>query len=297
MLSTLALKRAGPKALNSVRLVSITPQRHSAVPAVSSTYEPAVYESRYKEDYPSSSNIPLTVEERVQYWKKANDTFFGPDRDLKNFPHPEYKKVVTEEYNFGFIPTRWFKCLYPQLGVSGCYTLVWGLALFAVSKEYYVIDHGTTEIVAAVLALNWARLKWGAKIEAWLDKKREIYRQELYDTPLEEATKGYKAEVVEIEQDIARQDAVPVIFQAKQEQIDLQLETEYRQRLAEVYETVRRRLEYQADLEHTQRAFEQNHMVNWIVSSVQKSITPQQEKENLASCIRTLKNLSASASL
>lgn len=53
--------------------------------------------------------------------------------------------------------------------------------------------------------------------------------------------------------------------------------------------------EYQADMEHAQRSFEQTHMVNWIVDSVKKSITPQQEKDSIANCIRTLKNLSATA--
>lgn len=68
---------------------------------------------------PSSDVIPQTLEQKVQNWKNANDIFFGPDRDFKNFPHPVYKVDPTETYQLGFIPTRWFKALYPKLGVSG----------------------------------------------------------------------------------------------------------------------------------------------------------------------------------
>lgn len=231
------------------------------------------------------------------YWKKANDTFYGPERDTKNFPHPEYKKTITEEYNLGVIPTRWFKALYPQLGVSGCYTLFWGSVLFGISKEYIVMDHEFYEFIVVIFFVNYVRFKYGERILAWLQGKQAVRRKELYEEPLANATSGYKTEVIEIKQEIERQEAVPVIFQAKQEQIELQLEAEYRQRLAEVHDTVRRRLEYQADMEHAERTFEQNHMVNWITSNVTKSITAQQEKESIASCIRTLKNLSTTAAV
>ncbi|XP_045196070.2 ATP synthase subunit b, mitochondrial-like [Mercenaria mercenaria] len=294
MLSTLAARKLASKALASVRLISVTPQRHSAlVPGQEATIEKAPYQ----DDYPSSANIPLTLEEKVVYWKRANDVFFGPDRDTKNFPHPEYKEKITEEYNFGVIPTRWFKALYPQLGVSGCYTLVWGSILFGISKEYIVLDHEFYEFLIVIGFVNWVRFKYGDKISAYLVAKQALRRKELYEEPLENATSGYKTEVAELKEEIARQDAIPVIFQAKQEQIDLQLEAEYRQRLAEVHDTVRRRLEYQADMEHAQRSFEQDHMVNWIVNNVKKSITPQQEKESIANCIKTLKNMSATAAL
>lgn len=251
----------------------------------------------YQDDYPSSSNIPLSLEEKVANWKKANDVFFGPERDHKNFPHPVMPESVTETYQFGFIPTRWFKAIYPQLGVTGCYTVIFMPLLFGINKEIIYMGHEMAEILVMILVFNWARLKWGDKMKAKLQTWSEKHNNLFYTKPLEQAKSGYIAEVDAIKGEIARQEAVPVIFQAKQEQLDLQLEAEYRQRLQEVHDIVKRRLDYQADVEMAQRTFEQNHMVNWIVNSVKKSITPQQEKDSITSCIRTLKNLSASAKL
>jgi len=86
-----------------------------------------------------------------------------------------------------------------------------------------------------------------------------------------------------------------ILMNAKRENIQMQLETEYRQRMMQVYEQVKRRLDYQLELVNTRRKLEQNHMVDWIVNNVVKSITPQQEKEALQKCIEDLKVLSAQA--
>lgn len=55
--------------------------------------------------------------------------------------------------------------------------------------------------------------------------------------------------------------------------------------------------DYQAAVEEAKRKFEEDLMVNWIVDNVEKAITPQQEKENLALCIKNLESLSKTASL
>ena len=40
--------------------------------------------------------------------------------------------------------------------------------------------------------------------------------------------------------------------------------------------------DYQLDVQTTKRSFEQSHMVNWIVDSVVKGITPQQVGRHVA---------------
>jgi len=85
-----------------------------------------------------------------------------------------------------------------------------------------------------------------------------------------------------------------ILFEAKRENVKMQLEAEYRRRLMVAYEEVRRRLEYQLAQQSAERQYAQNHMVSWIINSVQKSISPQQEKEALQKCIVDLKALAAS---
>lgn len=84
-----------------------------------------------------------------------------------------------------------------------------------------------------------------------------------------------------------------ILYDAKRENVKLQLEAEYRRRLMLAYEEVRKRLDFQIAKQVAQRQFEQQHMVNWIIDSVVKSISPQQEKEALQKCISDLKQLSS----
>jgi len=85
------------------------------------------------------------------------------------------------------------------------------------------------------------------------------------------------------------------LFDAKRENILLQLEAIFRERQVQAYQAVKRRLDYQVEKVNSQRRFEHRHMVNWIIDDVVKSITPQQEKESLQKCIADLKNLAAKA--
>lgn len=50
----------------------------------------------------------------------------------------------------------------------------------------------------------------------------------------------------------------------------------YRERVAQVHSAVKRRLDYQVELVNTKKRFEHKYMVDWIVSSVVKGITPKQ---------------------
>lgn len=295
MLSTLAFRKVGLKSMQCVRVFSATPAQLCNVPQTEAKRELLPNEDLV----PSSDIIPQTLEQKVQNWKNANDIFFGPDRDLKNFPHPVYKVKPTETYQLGFIPTRWFKALYPRLGVSGSYTLFWGTALFLICKENVPVNADFFKAVTSIGLVFYisTQTKVGDLIRNKLDATADKYDDEFYHEPLKQAKSNYLKEIDEINTEISRKDAIPMIFQAKQEQLELQLETEYRQRLMDAYTAVRSRLEYQADVESAQRHFEQDHMVNWIVSSVQKSITPQQEKETITSCIQTLKNISATATV
>ena len=56
----------------------------------------------------------------------------------------------------------------------------------------------------------------------------------------------------------------------------MRLEEEYRRRLHEVNNTVKRRLDYQVDVEHAQKKFQQEHMVRWLETAVTQLVQGKQ---------------------
>lgn len=86
-----------------------------------------------------------------------------------------------------------------------------------------------------------------------------------------------------------------MIIEAKKENVAVFLETEFRKRQLQVYNEVKKRMDYQLEVINIERRLQHKHMVDWIVTNVLKSISPKQEKEALAKCIADLKGLAARA--
>ncbi|CAF5108095.1 unnamed protein product, partial [Rotaria sp. Silwood1] len=74
--------------------------------------------------------------------------------------------------------------------------------------------------------------------------------------------------------------------------INMILETAYRERMKQMYEAVKRRLDYQVSLQNARKDFERTNMINWITNEVKKSITPKQEQDTLQACLQQLKQIS-----
>ncbi|XP_036389848.1 ATP synthase F(0) complex subunit B1, mitochondrial [Megalops cyprinoides] len=190
----------------------------------------------------------------------------------------------------GIIPEELFQFLYPKTGVTGPYMLGTGLLLYLLSKEIYVINHETFAAASIGIVIVYGIKKFGPSVAAFADKLNEekvAKAQEVKDLAISGLTQAIEQENKEQWRAEGRQ----MLFDAKRNNVVMLLETNHRERLHMVTNEVKKRLDYQIDLQNLHRRMEQEHMVDWVEKNVIKSITPQQEKESIAKCITDLKML------
>lgn len=234
----------------------------------------------------------LSVEETIKNWDAANKLYYGPERDLVNFPHPTISEH-SPPTRLGFIPETWFQFLYEKTGVTGPYCLGFGTLTYVLSKEIWIIEHGFSHFVAYWVLMYFLIKKYGHKIGAHLDKMSEGINERHWYKPMRKTVGEAEAAIKTAEDIIWREAGQKHLFESKRENVDLQLESVYRQRLNEVHQTVKKRLDYQMEVDTTRRRLQQQHMVQWIVDQVVKGITPQQEKDSLSKCIGDLKSIAS----
>jgi len=246
-----------------------------------------------KDGYSPMGHKILNREEKMAVWKYVNSVYFGPERDMKNFPNPSIGE--SPPTRLGMIPESWFDAMYPKTGVTGPYVFLGGFSLWMLAKEHMVVDHYFWEFPCfwgAVYFLN-CHPAVGPKMKEWFTREVEKTKFLEYDRPLGRLRASAEKDVSSLQRLIEETETHTYIAQAKEEGVGLQLEASYRARLQNAFTEVKKRLDYEAEKAAVKRRFEQEHMVNWIVSSVTKSITPQQEKESIKSCLNALKDLAA----
>ncbi|KAI9588187.1 ATP synthase subunit b, mitochondrial [Glossina fuscipes] len=194
----------------------------------------------------------------------------------------------------GFIPDEWFQFFYNKTGVTGPYTFGVGLITYLCSKEIYVMEHeyysGISLAIMAVVAVK----KLGPPMAKWADSEIDRIENE-WNEGRETELKSLKDSIEAEKKEQWRAEGSLMLMDAKKENVALQLEAAFRERVMNVYNEVKRRLDYQVECRHIERRLSQKHMVNWIVNSVLSSITPQQEKDTLNKCIADLNALAARA--
>ncbi|XP_067951038.1 ATP synthase F(0) complex subunit B1, mitochondrial-like [Watersipora subatra] len=233
------------------------------------------------------------TEELIKRWDECNQKYFGPHRDLVNHPHPVMGDSAPPTTLY-FIPRSWVDALYEKTGVSGPYFTLAGLLTFVMSKEIWVVDHSFFEFLAFYAGIIYIIRKFGNSVEKTTTSIAELYNDTKFGIPMRNTRSAFTAAVGKIDTKIDEEARHSYVYDVQQENVDLQLEARYRERVAQVYSAVKRRLDYQVELVNTRKRFEQQHMVDWIVNSVVQGITPKQEKDAIASCISNLKALSKS---
>lgn len=219
---------------------------------------------------------------------RCSQTIAG-ERDEVNFPRP-VRAEFPAKVRHGFIPEEWFQLFYKKTGVTGPYMFGVGLTTYLCSKEIYVMEHefysGISLFIMAVVAVK----KLGPKLAAYLDKEVDAVEDAWKEGRLNEIA-SYSDAVEGERKEQWRAAGQKDLLTAKVENVSLQLEAAYRERLMTAFREVKRRLDYQVERQNIDRRIAHKHMVSWVVQSVLRSITPQQEKESLTKCIADLRGL------
>lgn len=149
--------------------------------------------------------------------------------------------------------------------------------------EYY---SGLSLAIMCAVAVK----KLGPGIAAYCDKEIDRIEGE-WKQGREDDLNNLAEQIKDEELEQWRADGQVLLMDAKKENVALQLEAAYRERIAHVYGEVKRRLDYQVQCQHVERAVNQKHQVSWIINNVLKGITADQEKETLNKCIGDLSAL------
>jgi len=209
-----------------------------------------------------------------------------------------YRRPVRAELpgpcRYAFVPEEWFTFFYKKTGVSGPYTFFTTVTTWLVSKEIYVLEHEFYTGCAIVIMCIIFMKKFAPGINDYLQKELDEVEADWNKGRLDEI-KYNEDSIVEEKKAQWCADGQMQLIEAKKENVQLQLEAAYRQRLATVYGEVKRRLDYQVESQLVDRRVKQKHLVNWVVGGVLKSITPDQEKENINKCIADLALLAGKA--
>ncbi|VDP39739.1 unnamed protein product [Echinostoma caproni] len=160
-----------------------------------------------------ASKYSQHVDEAVDRWAKCDEIYYGKERDMINFPTVKYP-LTHPKVRLGFLPDSWFQALYPKTGVTGPYLFLFGSTMFLLSKEIWVVDPHFVELGVFVTVMTWLIKRFGPMVSKRLDADVEV----------------------------SRSTAVNDLIKAKEENVDLQLEAAYRERLQQVHRAVHRRL-------------------------------------------------------
>lgn len=215
----------------------------------------------------------------------------SPERDAVNFPRVNISDYAPATRHH-FIPESWFQFFYPKTGVSGPYVFTGSVLTFLLSKEWLVWEHELLTGVTTSLIFTYAVIKFGPKISTWFrgEIKADHDAWEHWRT-------GNISLLSQIEDHYSKQvgksGVMKDLFDVRQQDVEIQLEAEYRNRLKTIYEDTKRRLNYLVAKADSDRQIQHKNLVNWVINEAVQAFGQKQENDVLDGCIFELKNLAA----
>ncbi|XP_030762451.1 ATP synthase subunit b, mitochondrial-like [Sitophilus oryzae] len=177
---------------------------------------------------------------------------------------------------FKIIPVEWWHTFFSKTGVTGFGTFLFTFGTYLISKEIYVLEHYYYHGLGA-LCMWIGFIKYvGPHTAKWLDKGIDDYEKSCNEGRVEE--KKYLEDSIVNELFMQYQSAGQAfLIDAKRENVQLQLEEEYRKRQMQVYQEVKKRLNYQVELVNIYKRIQQRNLVEYVTREVSKAITPEMQ--------------------
>lgn len=191
------------------------------------------------------------------------------------------------------IPAEWLSFFHVKTGVSGGYVLLFVLANYAISKEIFVMEHEYYTGLSIFLMLYYVTTRMGPDIGAYFDKEVDGIVEDLYKGRKTEAA-HYEGIVKESKDAIWRAEGQKQLIGAKKENVLMQLEAVYRERMMHSYHMVKGRMDYHMKRYYSESRIHQKWMIGWILREVHKAITPEFEQQALAQAINDLTSAASS---
>ncbi|XP_033212361.1 ATP synthase subunit b, mitochondrial-like [Belonocnema kinseyi] len=117
---------------------------------------------------------------------------------------------------------------------SGPYMFGLGVSTYLLSKEIYILEHEYYSGCSLFLVLCGGYYKFKPQISAFLDKAITDY-EESWNTGRTQEIKANEELIENLKKEQWRTDAQKMILDVKKENIKMQLEAAYRERVARVY--------------------------------------------------------------
>lgn len=195
------------------------------------------------------------------------------------------------QVKYGFVPIEWFNFFIPKTGVTGFYTLIFTAGTYVTSKEILVMEHnfynGLGMLVLCVLLTNKIGKQVAREIDKHIDQYEASYSQ------VRTNQKKMSEDGIKEEKKLQwSSEGQLLLLDAKRENVRLQLEYEYRKRLAHVFNEIKKRLDCQVELTQVEGRLVQKNIVAYVVNEVQKSLTPDFLNKYMDKCIEDLEVLS-----
>lgn len=162
---------------------------------------------------------------------------------------------------------------------------------FLISKEYYVLEHEYYTLLSVVILLYVATTRVGPHIAKSIDKGIDEYERK-WNLNREEQKKNFEGSIT-LENKLQQSMEGQLMLQdAKKENVALQLERAYRERILIVYKDIKKRLDYQISKALIEKKFIHRNLLQWVVDQVIASYTAEKEKQTIDTCLDHLTSLS-----